>query len=214
MRGKRGLISVCISLMVYANLTFADNSSTLLNIQQQWASINYEANNSEKEKAFIALIVDAEAFVASSNNSAEALTWLAITQSSAAKAKGGLDALDFAKAARANLEKAIEADEQVLEGTALTVLAALYHNVPGWPVAFGSDKKAARLFEKALALYPNSMDTHYFYAEYLFDDGEYEEAARHLTLAKSAPEKQNRPIADKGRRAEIESLEAKVASKL
>jgi len=200
--------------MVYANLTFADNSSTLLNIQQQWASINYEANSSEKEKAFIALIVDAEAFVASSNNSAEALTWLAITQSSAAKAKGGLGALDFAKAARANLEKAIEADEQVLEGTALTVLAALYHNVPGWPVAFGSDKKAARLFEKALALYPNSMDTHYFYAEYLFDDGEYEEAARHLTLAKSAPEKQNRPIADKGRRAEIESLEAKVASKL
>ena len=214
MRGKRGLISVCISLMVYANLTFADNSSTLLNIQQQWASINYEANSSEKEKAFIALIVDAEAFVASSNNSAEALTWLAITQSSAAKAKGGLGALDFAKAARANLEKAIEADEQVLEGTALTVLAALYHNVPGWPVAFGSDKKAARLFEKALALYPNSMDTHYFYAEYLFDDGEYEEAARHLTLAKSAPEKQNRPIADKGRRAEIEILEAKVTNKL
>ena len=70
MRSKRGLISVCISLMVYANLTFADNSSTMLNIQQQWASINYEANNSEKEKAFIALIVDAEAFVASSNNSA------------------------------------------------------------------------------------------------------------------------------------------------
>ena len=105
MRSKRGLISVCISLMVYANLTFADNSSTMLNIQQQWASINYEANNSEKEKAFIALIVDAEAFVASSNNSAEALTWLAITQSSAAKAKGGLGALDFAKAARANLEK-------------------------------------------------------------------------------------------------------------
>ena len=57
MRSKRGLISVCISLMVYANLTFADNSSTMLNIQQQWASINYEANNSEKEKAFIALIV-------------------------------------------------------------------------------------------------------------------------------------------------------------
>lgn len=214
MRSKRGLIAVFISLMVYANPTFADNNHTLLGIQQQWASINYHADSSEKEKAFIALIADAEALVASSNNSAEALTWLAITQSSAAKAKGGLGALDFAKAARANLEKAIEANEQVLEGTALTVLAALYHNVPGWPVAFGSDKKAARLFEKALALYPNSMDAHYFYAEYLFDDGEYEEAARHLTLAKSAPEKPNRPIADKGRRAEIEILEAKVADKL
>lgn len=214
MRSIRGLIAVFISLMVYANLTFADNSRTLLNIQQQWASINYDVDSSEKEKAFLALIADAEAFVASSSNNAEALTWLAITQSSAAKAKGGLGALDFAKAARANLEKALQQDEQVLEGTALIVLAALYHNVPGWPVAFGSDKKAARLFKKALALYPNSMDAHYFYAEYLFDDGEYEEAARHLTLAKSAPEKPNRPIADKGRRAEIENLEAKVVGKL
>ncbi|MDO6565644.1 hypothetical protein Q4561_01105 [Alteromonas sp. 1_MG-2023] len=214
MLSKRGLFAICISLLAYTNLTFADSDNTLLAIQQQWAAVNYHYESKDQEEAFIKLIEEAEAFAAVSNNSAEALTWLAITQSSAAKAKGGLGALDFAKAARANLEKAIDADESVLEGTALTVLAALYHNVPGWPVAFGSDKKAAGLFKKALTLFPNSMDTHYFYAEYLFDDGEYEEAAKHLKLAKDAPEKLNRPIADKGRRAEIEKLEAKVASKL
>lgn len=211
MARRLGVISLCSSIFLFCNLAIAN---PLLLLQHQWANINYDVNDSQKEQRFIALISNAEALVAASDHSPESMTWLAITQSSAAKAIGGLGALDYAKAAKANLEKAIKADESVLGGTALTILAALYHNVPGWPVAFGSDKKSARLFKQALALYPNSMDANFFYAEYLFDDGEYEEAARHLKLAKFAPEKQNRPIADKGRRAEIEKLEAKVANKL
>ena len=54
------------------------------------------------------------------------------------------------------------------------------------------------------------MDQTFFYAEFLFDDGEYEEAQGFLIRAQNAPEKTNRPLADKKRREEIAILQAKL----
>ncbi len=64
-------------------------------------------------EAFSTLIAQAKVLVEQSENSAEALTWLAISQSSTASAKGGLGALDFAESAKENLERAIEKEETV-----------------------------------------------------------------------------------------------------
>lgn len=57
------------------------------------------------------------------------------------------------------------------------------------------------------------MDQNFFYAEFLFDDGEYEKAQAFLTRAQNAPEKANRPLADKKRREEIAALQAKLDTK-
>ena len=93
------------------------------------------------------------------------------------------------------------------------ILASLYHKVPGWPVGFGSDKKARKLFKEALEVNPNGLDSNYFYAEFLFDEKDYDEAAQYLEKAKQAPGKQGRPLATKARQQDIVELEAKLKEK-
>ncbi len=196
------------SALTFTSVAFAQEApSALLSLQHQWAKVNYEYEGETKLTALHQLIADAEVLSQQTHHSAEALTWLAISQSSTASAKGGLGALKYAQSAKENLEKAIEQDEGVLEGTALTVLAALYHKVPGWPVSFGSDKKAHSLFTRALEINPTGMDQNFFYAEFLFDEGDHEKALSHLSIAASAPQKPNRPLADKKRREEIHALQ-------
>ncbi|TKB04701.1 hypothetical protein E5672_00995 [Alteromonas portus] len=212
---KKQLSSLIIAGLASAALIapVAASPDELLKLQQQWATVNYQLEGDAQLNAFSELIEQAKTLANQTDNSAEALTWLAISQSSTASAKGGLGALDFAESAKENLERAIEKEETVLDGTALTVLAALYHKVPGWPVSFGSDKKAEKLFKRALEISPHGMDQNFFYAEYLFDEGEYKEAQAFLTRAQNAPEKANRPLADKKRREEIAALQEKLDSK-
>ncbi|WP_334036669.1 hypothetical protein [Alteromonas macleodii] len=212
---KKIFFSPFLFILLTTLSIFTVHASTpdLLPLQHAWAKTNYELEGEAQLEAFSALIAQAKVLVEQSENSAEALTWLAISQSSTASAKGGLGALDFAESAKENLERAIDKEETVLDGTALTVLAALYHKVPGWPVSFGSGKKAENLFKRALEVNPHGMDQNFFYAEYLFDEGEYKEAQAFLTRAQNAPEKANRPLADEKRREEIAALQEKLNTK-
>ena len=213
------LISICKRVLFagLATISFVASAqevtSPLLQLQHQWAHVNYNLEGDAQHDAFISLIEDAKQLAEKAQNNASSLTWLAISQSSAASAKGGLGALDYAKNAKDNLERAIEKDASVLEGTALTVLAALYHKVPGWPVSFGSDTEAEELFKRALEVNPNGMDQNFFYAEFLFEEGDYELASKHIEIAAASPAKQNRPLADKMRKREIAELQKRIAQK-
>ncbi|BFT29234.1 hypothetical protein D210916BOD24_04100 [Alteromonas sp. D210916BOD_24] len=191
---------------------FVEHSALTL-LQQQWAHINYELDDKEKEDAFIALINKAKGFVKASPDNAELLIWQGIIQSSTAGAKGGLRALDYAKAARKSFEHAMRIDENALSGSAMTSLGVLYHKLPGWPISFGSDKKAEKLLKHALEINPQGIDPNYFYAEFLYDNGEYEQALLYTHKARQAPSRPERPVADLGRRQEIALLEAKIAQK-
>ena len=53
----------------------------------------------------------------------------------------------------------------------ITSLGTLYYKVPGWPIGFGSDKKAREYLAKALDLNPTGIDPNYFMGEFLFDAG-------------------------------------------
>ncbi len=194
-----------------ASATTEHSELTLL--QQQWAHINYELDDKEKEHAFVALIDKAKGFVKASPDNAELLIWQGIIQSSTAGAKGGLGALDYAKAARKSFEHAMRIDENALSGSAMTSLGVLYHKLPGWPISFGSDKKAEKLLKHALEINPKGIDPNYFYAEFLYDNGEYDQALLYAHKARQAPSRPERPIADLGRRQEIALLEAKIAQK-
>jgi tetratricopeptide (TPR) repeat protein len=190
-------------------------NAELLSIQQAWAKVNYEtpAGDARKE-AFDALEKRAEAFTQQNPGRAEALIWEGIIESSYAGAKGGLGALGLCKEARGNLEAALKINPNALDGSAYTSLGTLYYRVPGFPVGFGDDDKARELLKKALALNPNGIDPNYFYADFLYEQGEYAQALQYLDKAAKAAPRPGREVADKGRHAEITALQAKVKAKL
>ena len=145
-------ISVMLALLL-ALPVWADSIETELErIQQRWAEILYQLPEDEKGTAFEVLANDAGAFVAEYPDRAEPRIWQAIVLSTWAGEKGGLGALSLVKEARRQLEKALEIDENALEGSAYTSLGSLYYQVPGWPLGFGDDDKARRYLQKALSL--------------------------------------------------------------
>ncbi len=189
--------------------------SELLSIQQAWANVNYEMPAGDARKqAFEALEKRAEAFARRNSGRAEALIWEGIVESSYAGAKGGLGALGLAKEARGNLEAALKIDPTALNGSAYTSLGTLYYRVPGFPVGFGNDDKARQLLQQALKINPDGIDPNYFYADFLWEQGEYAAALPYLEKAARAPARPGREVADKGRHAEIAALTTKVRQKL
>jgi len=142
------------------------------------------------------------------------LIWEAIIESSYAGAKGGLGALGLCKEARGNLEAALKLNPNALDGSAYTSLGTLYYKVPGFPVGFGDHDKARKLLKKALEINPNGIDPNYFYAEFLYEEGEYAQALQYLDKAAKAAPRPGRELADKGRRAEIATLTSQVKKEL
>ena len=172
-------------------------------LQHDWAIANYKLEGDRQIEAFEALVERADRAVAQNPGLADVLIWDGIIKSSYAGAKGGLGALSMAKAARKSLEAALAVNDRALDGSAYASLGTLYYKVPGWPVGFGSDKKAVELLEKALEINPDGIDSNYFYADYLLQNKQYEEAEHYLLKAQQAAPRPNRPVADAGRQEEI-----------
>ena len=175
-------------------------------LQGQWETIKYRRPAAEHEKAFEALTRTADEVRAKHAGRAEPQIWYAIIASSYAGARGGLGALSVVKEAKKALEQALALDAGALHGSAHTTLGSLYYQVPGWPIGFGDDGKAREHLQRALALDPEGIDANYFYGDYLYRKGELDAARTALGRALKAPPRPERPLADEGRRKEIESL--------
>ena len=212
------LLTSCLlaTTPVFAGAAAADAGfdSELLALQQAWARANYETPAGDaREQAFEQLEARAERFTKQHPGRAEALIWEGIIESSYAGAKGGLGALGLCKESRKNLEAALKINPNALDGSAYTSLGTLYYKVPGFPVGFGDEDKARELLKKALAINPNGIDPNYFYGEFLYEQGEYAQSLQYLDKAAKAAPRPGREVADKGRRAEIAALQAKVKAK-
>ncbi len=201
--------------------TFASNQSLaamtdeVKHIQSQWAVVNYMADGDAKEKAFEQLSQAATQVAMQQRNQPEGLIWEGIVYSSYAGAKGGLGALGLAKHAKKSYEAAIEIDGDALDGSAYTSLGVLYSKVPGWPIGFGSDKKAMEFLQKGLEKNPDGIDSNYFLAEFLYEEEEdYPKAKEYLIKAKAAAPRTDRPKADAGRRQEIADLMLEIEEEL
>ncbi|MBT4160108.1 MAG: hypothetical protein HOC70_09675 [Gammaproteobacteria bacterium] len=182
-------------------------------IQKRWAVANYEKTGDAQTAAFEALVEDVNQEVAANRGNAELLIWKAIVESTYAGKASGFSALSLVKSARDALESAMEIDPQALNGSVYTSLGALYYQVPPWPIAFGSSKKARKLLRKALEVNPEGIDSNYFYGAFLVEEREYGEAKTALLKAMNAPKRPGREIADRGRRTEIRQLLDRIAEK-
>jgi tetratricopeptide (TPR) repeat protein len=205
---------LCSLFTMLASPTWADMQSEIQQLQQRWAQVNYQLAGKTQLTAFETLMEDAENLAKKHPDAAPVWIWNGIIKSTYAGAKGGLSALKFAKASKADLEHALEIEPQAMNGSAYTSLGTLYFNVPGWPIGFGDDDKAEELLLKALAINPTGIDSNYFYGEYLLSEKRYKEAQTFLLKAQSAPKRQNRPLADTGRQKEISEALVTVRKKL
>jgi len=191
-----------------ANVIASD--SVIRPIQSAWAEIKYQIPEKQQAARYHALAEQAAQLAAAQPDNAEVLIWQGIVLSSEAGAKGGLGALSIAKAAKRQLEAALELDGSALNGSAYTSLGTLLYKVPGWPIGFGDKQRAEQLLKKALTIDPSGIDPNYFYAEYLSERERHAEALRHLDTALKAPARPGRELADAGRRKEVQNLIAKV----
>jgi len=202
-----------IVLLVLPLLASANAQTEIGQLQSRWAQVNYEFEGDAQLEAFEELAEAADSAVRQFPDSAGLWIWSGIIKSTYAGAKGGLGALGLAKAARRDLEKAVEIDADALDGSAYASLGTLYFSVPGWPVGFGNDKKAEELLQTALTLNPDSIDNNYFYASFLVDQQRFDEARQFLHRAAIAPPRPNRPLADSGRQMEIKATLEEIQGK-
>ena len=191
----------------------ADLEDEVRKLQREWEVIKYRQPAAEQEKAFKALAEAAAAVRARYADRAEPEIWYGIIVASHAGAKGGLGALSLAKDARNALEHALKIDPKALSGSAYTSLGSLYYQVPGWPLGFGDDAKARELLDKALAANPAGIDPNYFLGDYLYRQRDFDGARQALERALKAPPRPERPLADEGRRREIQELMAKLPAR-
>ena len=101
------------------------------------------------------------------------------------------------------MEKSILLDDKALSGSAYTTLGTLYFKAPGWPISFADDEQAKSYLQKGILLDPNGIDSHYFYALFLLDQGEKKQAQASFIKALDAKARPGRALADSGRRHEI-----------
>lgn len=196
-------LALLLTCSLAANATQPASAAT---VRDQWEQANFVAAGPEREGQFMALIETCDSLLSTQPDNAEALTWCGIVESSYAGVAGGLGALKHAKAARKHFERAIGKDQNTVNGAALTSLGTLYAKVPGWPIGFGDEKKARKYLESGLKANPNGIDSNFFMAEFLADQGETEAAKQHLERALQAPPRPGRIISDEARRAEINAL--------
>ena len=193
-------------LSVLAVLAYgADIETDLAALQTEWAVTQYETREDDKDKAFEKLVSHAGQLVKNYPGRAEALVWQGIVLSTYAGHKGGLSALGLAKEARQAFEASLKLDDTVLGGSAHTSLGTLYSRVPGWPLGFGDDEKAEKHLRAGLNMNPEGIDANYFFAEFLNDQGDGKRALIYYQKAYEAPDRPDRPLADRGRRREIEA---------
>lgn len=194
---------MCYVLLLSSTTVLADVQQDVALLAKDWAKANYQLNGAQQEEAFDSLIEQSNEAVKLHPRSAEVLIWRGIIKSSFAGVKGGLSALSLIKEAKKDLEKSILLDDKALSGSAYTTLGTLYFKAPGWPISFGNDEQAKRYLQKGILLDPNGIDSHYFYALFLLDQGEKKQAQASFIKALDAKARPGRALADSGRRHEI-----------
>lgn len=193
-----------------------------LRLAISWEKIKFQVEDpSEQRKQMDALGEQADALAEQHPEAVEVVIWDGIITSeraSLANEQGGISgpikALQLATRARDTLDRMEKKDPKAFEAGAPTSLGVLYYRVPGFPMGFGDKKKARHYLEEAVRNAPNGLDAHYFYGDFLQEQGDYTKSAEVLKHSLTLPTHPERPIWEKNRRIVIQELLEKVESKI
>lgn len=214
--------AICAALLGTLALSslpaFADGDpafdGALHDLEIRWETVKFTIPPGDKQTAEMEKVgAQADALLSHYPNRVEAEIWDGILKSEQASMASAFSALSLAKQARAVLEKAYTENPAALDAGAPTSLGVLYYRVPGFPIAFGDNKKARSLLEQATTAAPQGLDAWYFYGDFLMNEGETDKARQVFTYALSIPENQQRPLWDKSRRMVIKEDLAKLQAK-
>ena len=86
------------------------------------------------------------------------------------------------------------------------MLGNLYYRMPPWPISFGDDELARRNLEIAYRLYPDALDTNFFYGDFLLDQDEFGQALFYLEKAEKAPIREPSKLSDEKLKEELRQL--------
>jgi tetratricopeptide (TPR) repeat protein len=169
----------------------------ILAVAEEWAKIKYlSKDDSERQEKMEVLGGKADALAAKYPGKPETLIWDGIVTSERASLTWGLAALNHATRARDLLLEAYKMSPKALDAGAPTSLGVLYYRVPGFPLAWGDKDKARQYLEEAVKNAPTGRDAHYFYADFLYEQGEYQQAEQVLKTALALPHHPERPVWD------------------
>jgi tetratricopeptide (TPR) repeat protein len=187
----------------------ADFNAEIEALAKAWAHVNYEIPDKRAEGREAArLAAQADALANRHPDRAEPLMLEAMLLLSEADTKRDMRGLNLAVKAKSLLDQAERIDPDPFgDGSLYALIGNLYAQVPGFPIAYGSKKKARLYLGKALAINPKSLDANFFMGDFLLAEDKPAEAIVALQRALNAPARPGRAVADRGRKREAaESL--------
>ena len=197
-------LTTFVALLILSFQCLADDlSSKVQSIESEWASIYYKLPKNKQEAAYDILLAKNQHLAEQFPNSAELLFWQALVLASNAELQDGYTALKAIHKARDLLQAALKIDPQTANGSAYVTLGTLYYMVPSWPIAFGDKNIAEQMFQSALKINPNGIDTNYFYGDFLLANNQPKAAQEYFEKALSAPTRKEQSFADSKLKDEV-----------
>lgn len=193
------IFGVLILLGATAPSVFALPPSDLKVIQEvkdEWESAFYSLPPDQQEPVLKTLSMKTETLIQKYPNAAEPYLVAGLVQCSLAANEGGFGALGRVKKARQYVQQAMAKDPLAMDGSGYVILGNLYYRLPGWPLSFGDNKVARSYLETAIRLYPDGLDTNYFYGDFLLDEGDATAALPYLEKAERAPVRESSRLSD------------------
>ena len=166
------------------------------NLDAEWSEIFFRLPEDEQGKKLEALMPKADALIERYPGTAEPLLMKSLVLCALAAAEGGLGALSLVADARDLIVRSMKVNPRAMEGSAYVILGNLYYRMPGWPLSFGDNKLARANLETAIRLYPDALDTNFYYGDFLLEQGEFTKAMIYLEKAEKAPVRPGSQLSD------------------
>lgn len=180
-------------------------ASAAAHIENRWVDIRYVMTDTRERLAAARALRDETAALREAHpDDLEIKFWHAMVLLLEAEYKRDLGSLKVVREAKRLFEEIDAEDPRLLDGRVQTGLAMLYSGVPGWPIAFGDDKKAEAHFRKALEINPRGQEANYLYADFLLGKKKSSEAIGYFETALRAPIRPDHARAEEFRRHEVE----------
>ncbi len=182
----KNLIFVVFLLLFTQSAIARSMSERVSKIEASWVNTTEEKPSDERENIFLSLVNDITDVATAFPEQAEPLILKSTILLTMAKDASSFVALGLVNQAKALLDKAIKINPEAREGSALVTMGVIYYKTPGWPIAFGDDKEAEGYLLQALEVNPAGVSSNYYYATFLLEQGDEDQAANYLTKAVNA----------------------------